>query len=84
MSNGYYRYHPNITVSRFSRKWVDYSFVLLESTRSIFYSPYSVNVTVTNELLENANFSQDIMFYDFFPYSVIVTSTKKGDILYIF
>ena len=42
----------SILVSRFTGKWVDYSFVLLESTRSIFYSPYSVNVTVTNELLE--------------------------------
>ena len=39
-------------VSRFTGKWVDYSFVLFESTRSISYSPYSVNVTVTNELLE--------------------------------
>ena len=39
-------------VSRFTGNWVDYSFVLLESTRYIFYSPYSVNVTVTNELLE--------------------------------
>ena len=40
-----------------------------------------MNDTVTNELLEvykNANFSQDIMFYDFFPYSVIVTNTKRG------
>ena len=39
-------------ILRFTGKWVDYSFVLLESSRSIFYSPYSVNVTVTNELLE--------------------------------
>ena len=46
----------SIPVSRFTGKWVDYSFVLfvlLESTRSISYSPYSVNVTVTNELLED-------------------------------
>ena len=42
----------SIPVSRFTGKWVDYSVVLLESTRSISYSPYSVNVTVTNELLE--------------------------------
>ena len=41
-----------IPILRFTGKWADYSFVLLESTRSIFYSPYSVNVTVTNELLE--------------------------------
>ena len=65
----------SIPILRFTGKWVDYSFVLLESTRSIFYAPYSVNVTVTNELL---NFSQDIMFYDFFPYSVIVTNTRRG------
>ena len=42
----------SIPVSRFTGKWVDYIFVLLESTRSISYSPYSVNVTVTNELYE--------------------------------
>ena len=42
----------SILVSHFTGKWVDYSFVFLESTRSIFYSPYSVNVTVTNELFE--------------------------------
>ena len=29
-----------------------YSFVLLVSTRTIFYLPYSVNVTATNELWE--------------------------------
>ena len=32
----------SIPVSWFTGKWVDYSFVLLESTRSISYSPYSV------------------------------------------
>ena len=42
----------SIPLLPFTRKWVDYSFVLLESTRSIFYSPFSVNVKVTNELLE--------------------------------
>ena len=42
----------SIPILRFTGKWVNYSFVLFESTRSIFYSPYSVNVTVTNELLE--------------------------------
>ena len=53
MSDGYYRYHAKVfPVSRFSGKCVEYSFVLLESTRSIFYSPYSVKVTITNELLD--------------------------------
>ena len=42
----------SIPISRFTGKWVDNSFVPLESTRSICYSPYSVNVTVINELLE--------------------------------
>ena len=50
MTDGFYGYHTK--VFQFTGKWVDYSFVLLESTRSIFYSPYPVNLTVTNELLE--------------------------------
>ena len=77
----------SIPVSRFTGKWVDYSFVLFESTRSISYSPYSVNVTVTNELLEvykKLISAKTLCFMTFFPYSVIVTNTKskKGDILY--
>ena len=75
----------SISVLRFTGKWGDYSFVLLESTRSIFYSPYSVNVTVTNELLEVYNFSQDIMFMIFFVIlSLLPILYKKGDMLYIF
>ena len=42
----------SIPVSWFTRKRVDYCFVLFVSTRSIFYLPYSVNVTATNELWE--------------------------------
>ena len=82
----------SIPVSRFTGEWVDYSFVLfvlLESTHSISYSPYSVNVTVTNELLEDYKTlisAKTLCFMTFFPYSVIVTNTKskKGDMLYIF
>ena len=71
----------SISILRFTGKWVDYSFVLLESTRSIFYSPYSVNVTVTNELLEvykTLISAKTLCFMTFFPYSVIVTNTRRG------
>ena len=68
-------------VSRFTGTCVDYSFVLWESTRSSFYSPYSVNVTATNELWEiyKAVISAKTNVYDlnFFPFSVIVTNTRQ-------
>ena len=61
------------------------SVVLWEATLSVLYSPYSVNVTATNELWEvnKTVISAEILFYDFFPYSVIVTNTKGGKFVYL-
>ena len=75
----------SIPVSQFTGKWVDYSFVLLESTRSIFYSPYSVNVTVTNELLEVYKTLISAKALCFMTFSLFrhCYQYKKGDMLYI-
>ena len=76
----------SIPVSRFTGKWVDYSFVLLESTRSIFYSPYSVNVTLTNELLEvckTLNSAKTLCFMTFFLILYLLP-IQKGGMLYVF
>ena len=87
MSNQYYRYHAkSIPVSRFTGKWVDYSFVLLESTRSIFYSPYSVNVTVTNELLEvykTLISAKTLCFMTFFLILSLLPIQKGGYVVYL-
>ena len=66
-------------------KWVDYSFVLLESTRSIFYSPYSVDVTVTNELLEvykTLISAKTLCFMTFFLISPLLPIQKGGYVVY--
>ena len=76
----------SIGVSWFTEKRVDYSFVLLVSTRSIFDLPYSVNVTATNELWEVYKvliLAKTLCFMTFFPYSVIVTNTKRGYAAYL-
>ena len=53
MSNGYYRYDAKVfRYYGLPESGLITVLFFLESTRSIFYSPYSVNVTVTNELLE--------------------------------
>ena len=78
---------PKYSVSRFNGKCVDYSVVLLESTRSHFYSPYSVNVTVTNELLEvykTLISAKTLCFMTFFSLFCQCYQYKKGDMLYIF
>ena len=73
-------------VLRFTGKWVDYSFVLLESTRSIFYSPYSVNVTVINELLEvykTLISAKTLCFMTFFLILSLLPNTRRGYVVYL-
>ena len=76
----------SIPILRFTGKWVDYSFVLLESTRSICYSPYSVNGTVINELLEvyKTLISAKTLCFMTFSLFCHCYQYKKGDMLYIF
>ena len=79
----------SIPVSRFTGKWVDYSFVLLESTRSISYSPYSVNFTVTNELLEvyktliSAKTLCFMTFFSLFCHCYQYKKQKGGYVVYL-
>ena len=76
----------SIPVSRFTGKWVDYSFVLLESTRTIYFSPYSVNVTVTNELLEAYKTlisAKTLCFMIFFLILSLLPIQKGGYFVYI-
>ena len=76
----------SIPVSQFIGKWVEYSFVLLESTRSIFYSPYSVNVTVTNELLEvykTLISAKTLCFMTFFLILSLLPILKGGYVVYL-
>ena len=78
----------SIPVSRFTGKWVDYSFVLLESTRSISYSPYSVNVTVTYELLEvykTLISAKTLCFMTFFLILSLlpIQKAKRGYVVYL-
>ena len=73
-------------ILRFTGKWVDYSFVLLESTRSIFYSPYSVNVTVTNELLEvfrTLISAKTLCFMTFFLILSLLPIQEGGCVVYL-
>ena len=74
--------YSDITVYR---KCVDYSFVLLESTRSI-YSPYSVNVTVTNELLEvyqTLISAKTLCFMTFFLFLSLLPIQEWGFVVYL-
>ena len=72
--------------SRFTGKWLDYSFVLLESTRSIFYSPYSVNVAITNELLEVFKTfisAKTLCFMTFLLIPSLLPIQKRGYVVYL-
>ena len=75
----------SIPILRFTGKWVDYSFVLLESTRSICYSPYSVNVTVINELLEvyKTLISAKTCFMTFFLILSLLPIQEGGYVVYL-
>ena len=73
-------------ILRFTGKWVDYSFVLLKSTLSIFYSPYSVNVTVTNELLEvykTLISAKTLYFMTFFLILSLLPIQEGGYVVYL-
>ena len=76
----------SIPILRFTGKWVDYSFVLLESTRSICYSPYSVNLTVINELLEvykTLISAKTLCFMTFFLILSLIPIQEGGYVVYI-
>ena len=72
----------SIPILRFTGKWVDYSFV----PRSIFYSPYSVNVTVTNELLEvykTLISAKTLCFMTFFLIRSLLLIQEGGYVVYL-
>ena len=76
----------SIPILRFTGKWVDYSFVLLESTRYICYSHYSVNVTVFNELLEvykKLISAKTLCFMTFFLILLLLTIQEGGYVVYL-
>ena len=78
--------HKSITILRFTGRWVDYSFVLLESTRSICDSPYSVNVTVINELLEvykTLISAKTLCFMTFFLILSLLPIQEGGYVVYL-
>ena len=73
------------TMQKYSGITVFQKVVLLESARSIFYSPYSVNVTVTNELLDvyKTLISAKTLCFMTFSLFCHCYQYKKGDMLYI-
>ena len=76
----------SIPILQFTGKWVDYSFVLLESTRSIFYSPYSVNVTVASELLDvfkTLISAKTLCFMTFFLILSLLPIQEGGYVVYL-
>ena len=58
----------------------------MESTRSMFYSPYSVNVTVTNELLEvykTLISAKTLCFMTSFLILSLLPIQKRGYVVYL-